>query len=374
MSIPDFLLPRLVGRRFEGHSIPLELLGDLAVLEPMIIEVAKWRYLQDNPTRKRSPRGFTEGVSLSITAIEDGSAVARIALSLALGSSLLSPQQEYFEQARDAIVNAIGAASEGTSPTDFLPPKSLVYFDRLGRSLVDDEAIEFPASGRRTPARLTKEARRRLLRAAEVTERSEEIHIRGGIHAVNQHEMTFEIVLPDGNKVPGAISKPHLDTIMEAFNGYRQGVKVQLDGVGTYNHADRLQRVDSVEHVTLLDPLDFQSQLDELRTLKDGWYDGKGQAPSPGGLDWLARAFNDYYPDIPALPYVYPVAEGGVRLEWTIGPNEASLVVNLRDRRGDWHSLNLETDQDEERSLALDDKDDWNWMVSRLQELSGDAS
>ena len=55
MSIPDFLRPKLVGKRFEDHSIPLELLGDLAVLEAMVIEVAKWRYLQDNPDRKLTP-------------------------------------------------------------------------------------------------------------------------------------------------------------------------------------------------------------------------------------------------------------------------------------------------------------------------------
>ena len=72
MSIPDFLRPRLVGKRFEGHSIPLELLGDLAVLEAMVIEVAKWRYLQDNPNRKRSPRKFTEGISLTLTSVEQG--------------------------------------------------------------------------------------------------------------------------------------------------------------------------------------------------------------------------------------------------------------------------------------------------------------
>ena len=82
MSIPDFLRPRLVGKRFEGHSIPLELLGDLAVLEAMVIEVAKWRYLQDNPNRKRSPRKFTEGISLTLTSVEQGSAVAVIAIAI----------------------------------------------------------------------------------------------------------------------------------------------------------------------------------------------------------------------------------------------------------------------------------------------------
>jgi hypothetical protein len=81
MSIPNFLRPKLVGKRFEDHSIPLELLGDLAVLEAMVIEVAKWCYLQDKPDRKRSPRNFTDGTSLTLTAVEDGSDIAAIALT-----------------------------------------------------------------------------------------------------------------------------------------------------------------------------------------------------------------------------------------------------------------------------------------------------
>src|SRR5271166_1730313 len=119
MSIPDFLRPKLVGKRFEEHSTPLELMGDLAVLEPMIIEVAKWRYLKDNPDRKRSPRNFTDGISLTLTAVQDGSAIATIALTLGIGPLLPPPQQDYFEQARDAIVSAIGAAEVNKSPTAF---------------------------------------------------------------------------------------------------------------------------------------------------------------------------------------------------------------------------------------------------------------
>ena len=41
-------------------------------------------------------------------------------------------------------------------------------------------------------------------------------------------------------------------------------MKVQIDGVGRFNRNERLQGIESVEHVTLLDPLDFQSQLEEL--------------------------------------------------------------------------------------------------------------
>ena len=79
-------------------------------------------------------------------------AIATIALTLGIGMLLPPPKQDYFEQARDAIVSAIGAAEVNKSPTAFLPPKGLAYFDRLGRSLLDDEAIEFPTETSDRPA------------------------------------------------------------------------------------------------------------------------------------------------------------------------------------------------------------------------------
>ncbi|HEY3968899.1 MAG TPA: hypothetical protein VGM05_30400 [Planctomycetaceae bacterium] len=377
MRVPDFLSPKLVGKRFDSHSIPLELLGDLAVLEGMLVEVAKWRYLKENPGRKRSPRKFTDGISLTLTAVGEGSAVAKIALTLA-ASSLLptfpTEQQTYLEQARDAIVSAIAAASENKSPTDHLPSSALAYFDRLGRSLLQDEAIEFPRCAEAEPARLTKETRQRLLKAAEVNEWTEEIAVRGVVHEMNQKEMSFEILLTDGGKVPGPVSDQHYETILEAFNSYRQGSRVLIDAIGRFNRSNRLQRIESINHVTLLDPLDLPSQLDELRLLKDGWLDGKGVAPTAEGLDWLSRAFHENYAENLPLPYVYPVAEGAVRAEWSLGKNDVSLEIDLTQRTGNWHWLNLKTDEDEARTLDLRAADDWNWIESKLQALAGTVS
>jgi hypothetical protein len=126
-----------------------------------------------------------------------------------------------------------------------------------------------------------------------------------------------------------------------------------------------------MNHVPPLDPLDFASQIDDLRVLQDGWYDGRGKAPSAMGLDWLLAAFVENYPDDLPQPYVYPVAEGDVRLEWDLGSHSLSLEIDPIRRIGLWHDLDLNRDHDESQTLAMDHADGWSWVANRIQELSG---
>jgi len=144
MPSQPFLRPRLVGARFEGHEIPLDVLRDFSVIEEFVKDVAKWHFFRDNPTRARSPRGFLSDVSLRLAAVEEGSAVPVIVLSFASAAQMLFiPSQTVLEQSRDSILSAISAAEHGHPPTKHLPDNLLSYFATLGRSLRSDEAIEF---------------------------------------------------------------------------------------------------------------------------------------------------------------------------------------------------------------------------------------
>ncbi len=112
--------------------------------------------------------------------------------------------------------------------------------------------------------------------------------------------------------------------------------------------------------------INIKSQLDELRVLKDGWYDGRGFAPSPAGLDWLSDSLVAHYSGDITPPRIYPVPEGGVRFEWMFGRRDISLEIDLHERSGEWHSLDLDSNDEETRSLNLDDKADWDWMAEHL--------
>lgn len=377
MSVPiPFLKPRLTGERFRGGAIPLEVLKDFAVLEEMIVEVARWAYLNDHPERKRSPRGFASGISLKITGVNEGSAIPVIALFSAAPGLFPEQNQVYFERARDRIVNAIEAAGQHKPVTEHLPESLLGYFDRIGRSLREDESIQFNPDDPTRPASLTKTTRRTLLLASgHVQEVAEEVSLRGTIPEADQDTMSFTLQVINGPKIRATAGSQHLQTIIDAFNGYRTGTRVVLQGVARYNRFNRLQSIESVEHVSLLDPNDVAARLDEFRGLGPGWLDGKGVPPSSEGLNWLSRSFEANYPDHLPLPYLYPTAEGGVRVEWPFRAYDISMDVSLDSRRAEWHSLELDTDLEEHKELELDRMEDWRWVAGRLQELvEGDGA
>lgn len=369
MEKHEFLRPRLCGKRFEDHGIPLEVLKDLSVLEEMVVEVAKWSYLEEHPDRQRSPRGFTEGVELKLTGVDDGSAVPVILLFVASPALFPPENQEYFEKGRDAILRGIDAAQKNGRITDHLPRKALGYFDRIGRSLRDDESIEFTSPTHQTPARLDRATRRKLARESEMKEFTEEVTVRGTVPEADKDKMTFEIQLIGGPRLSAPLAPQHKETILEAFDGYEGGVRVVLEGVGKYSRQERLRGIESVEHVSILEELDVPARLDELRGLKDGWLEGAGKAPNEAGLNWLSEAFEQNTPDDFPLPYVYPTPEGHVQAEWSLDNYEITLEINVDSHVGEWHGLDLATDEEESQSVDLDEASGWEWIVGRIKDM-----
>lgn len=375
MTTVLFLRPRLTGPRFEGRAVPLEILGDLAVLEEMLVEVAKLEFLKQHPGRKRSPRGFTEGIEFKLTGMEDGSAVLVISLCLAAATLFPPENQAYLECAREAVVGAIAAAEQNERITDYLPEKTLCYFDRMGRSLREGEAIEFSTARHPEPVRLTKETRRKLILASsELSEVTEEIAVRGRVPEADQERRTIQIQLVDGRRISAPLSPLHSETILAVFNGYTTGMTALFQGIGRFDRDEKLLYLDAIEHVTILDPLDVRARLDELELLRPGWLEGEGVPLSAVGAAWLSEAFDYQYQDDIPLPYLYPTADGGIQAEWSLGSAEATLTIDLATHRGQWHLLDVERGTEETRELDLNGADDWKWLVERVGELAGGAA
>ncbi|MCE1226499.1 MAG: hypothetical protein LWW87_08450 [Geobacteraceae bacterium] len=362
----ELLRPRLVGRRFDNHSIPLEFLKDFAALEEMIVEVAKLKYKEEHPQRERVPRGFTDGLELHLVAVEEGSAIPIIALVL---STLFPPSNAiYLEKACDAIVETIDSARPDSQQALSLPPHLLGYFDRFGRSLRSDEKIEFTPNGT-SPVSLDSSTRRKLIQASRVAEWSEETSLRGGIPEADQVGMSFQVELPDGSRLKAPLFDQHFDSVIEAFNNYRNGMKVELKCIIKRDRQNHMKSVESVEHIRVLDKLDVPTRLEELSALEDGWLNGSGRALDPVGLKQISDLFDTYYDNALPLPYIYPTAEGGIQAEWTFGVWEATLDLNLVSFEAEYQALNVTTGMCNDENFNLNDAACWQQMNEALKLL-----
>lgn len=369
MNKVEFLSPRMVGKRFDEHSIPLEFLRDFAALEEMIVEVAKWVYRQEHSDRTRLLRGFTKEVSLHLGGVGEGSAIAQIVmLSTAVGL-FPTETQHCYQQARDKVVSAIAAAETGNDISKHLPEEFLGYFERIGRSLRDKEAIEF-APNDDQKATLTKETRRKLiLSCGKVNEITEDVVLRGSIPEADQDRCSFHLQLMDNTRVRATITDQFRAVILEAFNGYQSGLKVMLQGSGSFNRSNKLTGIKTIDQLVALESNDVATRIEELRVLTNGWLDGAGVALSSDGLDWFSLSFDENYPTDMLLPYLYPTPEGNLLAEWSIGDNSCSLEVDLTTRQAEYHNLNLKTHEDSAQALNLAEQNGWQSLVQLLRDL-----
>jgi len=116
------------------------------------------------------------------------------------------------------------------------------------------------------------------------------------------------------------------------------------------------------------------SQLGDLRKLESGWYDGKDGKPyCAEELDWLAATWERHQSDTLAFPAIYPTYAGEVQAEWSFGHHEVILRIDAKLHRGQYHYMNMQSDDDDVmRELDLDNAEEWNWVFQKVAELQGE--
>jgi hypothetical protein len=370
MNTQEFLKPRLVGHRFDGHTLPMEILKDFSALEEMIVEVAKWCFLKDHPASKRVQPNFSKGMELHLAQIDKGSTMPAFVLSF---SQLVAPANAvYFEQAKALIIESIEQAAAKTAPT--LLPNHLSYFDRFGRGLRDGESVEFSRANATTVV-YTPAVRKQLIKFSQMDEWTEEISLRGRIPEADQVRNSFHLELRNGTKLQSPWANQHHKTVLDAFTRYRDQPEtafVLIQGIVKKDRKDKPISFESVEHITPLDPLDVTLRLEEISELKDGWLDGKGIAPSPEKLRELATLFETHFDTSLKLPHLYPTAEGGIQAEWSL-PNdwEVTLEIDLNTKAASYQAVSLKTKYSQDLELDLSSDLAWKTLNELLTKLGG---
>lgn len=356
-----FAIPRFTGARFDAHTLPVDVARDLAAYEALIVDLAKHLYLQANPERKRVPRGFSDNFRLDIEKIEKGSTKPHLVAIAAAGGlfGYLGGAQGYFEQARDLVAECV-AAPANALPEKF-PKELLGYFNQLGRSLREGEAMELPRH-RQGSAILTPVKRKELVLAAEKTY-EKEAKLLGVIMEMDWSKSTFRLHLADGGQCTVTMPEATRETVRE-FGG-RERHQVVLKGVAAYDSWDRLKSVITVDSLEVIKNHAISSRLDEIAQLEDGWFEGDGLALNKEYLEKIADHLADYPDDVP-LPLIVPTQDGNLLLEWQ-AKGFPSLDIDLANMQASFHAFN-ETDEDVERDFDLKGEGDWRLLFQFLGE------
>lgn len=358
----EFLQPQFEGSRFNEHTLPVEMARDLVAYETLIVELAKHLFLKDHPEKQRVPKGFAADFQLHIERVDEGS--TRPLLTLISTSLLQFAPGNYFEKANDLITECISAPDDKL-PKDF-PRDLLSYFNQLGRSLREDERINFPDS-KGHMATLTQERRKRLVLAVN-KEYEKEIEITGTIEEVDWEKSTFRLRCTDGNRVTIPMPESFHATAREYGGRHRHAVVVKC--IGTFDSWDRLQKVISVDTLEIQPDFQLVTRFDELRFLEDGWYDGSGIAPDKTQLEQIATKMVGIYPENLQLPAIIPTPEGNLLFEWSGTPGIPTVDIKLSDLTASFHSFD-EKMGDIERDFDLANDDGWsllfNFLTSRIE-------
>jgi hypothetical protein len=371
-----FIAPRLVGSRFEDHSLPVNILEDFTALEDLLIEVAKGIYLSENVNRKRVPKGFADGIYLKLVEIEEGSSIAKFAIASAISANSLLPLDQlnnfaYFEKAKDKIVSIVESVNRGDSPSEN-DYRLLTYFNRIGKNLLDDESIDFGynyASKESSNAILNKSTRKKLILSSEQkTEYLGSIKIFALVPEIDQKNNTFQIETEFGNiKCP--LTDNISETVFTAFDEYKNKTYISLKGTALFNWNDKIQSITEVESMDVLDPLDVSLRISNLLKLENNWYEGHGKALNRAQLLNFENLFNSYYDNKLPLPAIFPKVDGNIQLEWKKDSKNIILEVDLSDLSANYFYYNDEVDSDEKDiNLSISDREGWGHLNNLIGE------
>jgi hypothetical protein len=374
MNEKIFIAPRLTGSRFEDHTLPVNILEDFTAFEELIIELAKGIYLDENPNRKRVPKGFSDGIYLKLSKIDEGSSVPNfiIASILSLNPSLPFENLEsfsYFEKAKEKVIEIVQSVNEGIQPTN-IDHKYLNYFNKIGKNLLDNEAIDFGYNldtKTESKAILNKVIRKKiLLSREEKLEYSDNIKVNALIPAINQKDNKFSIEF-DGSTIECDLKDNLRDTIFSAFNEYNSNTYVSVKATGIYNWNDKIVRIEDIESMDILDPFDVSVRINTLAKLQDKWLEGKGLAPKKDSLFRFNDLFNSYYDNKLPLPAIFPTGEGNIQLEWKKDYNNIIIEINLESFDSTFFYYNDKNDDEKEQTIVLNSKENWNSLNKLIE-------
>ena len=336
MSDPLQFKPlELSGGRFDEASrgeivgFPLEVIAELARYERLLIKVARELWMLDHPGRQRAPKGFDEGLRLSIIAVDRGS-VAPVLERRDTSDGRLFDPDGWVLRSQQTVVDAIAAiVAKQPLPTSF-PAHATPSLVQFGAGFREDERCVL-TRGQGDPVTYTQRARRHLVRIASPEDIRIDGTLIGRLGAFHANKQQFEFADRSGARVTGAFTQAGLfPELKELTDRDADAAFVKL--TCTYStdiggHLSAIEDVDDIE--TIVGPCEPLGRvLRDLLQLRDGWHDGHGSALDLAAVEWV----RDFAADLPEEWLrnfsVFPTLEGGALVERQVDGNRWSVEID----------------------------------------------
>jgi len=352
-----FLCARFAGGRFDSHAIPFDVLPDLAAYRNLLVEVAKMLFKRRHNNRARVPKGFEDSFQVGLARVEGGNSAVAVGIRLpprrsARQGDLEFLDHEEFEEAKtyvDDLIRRIQATGE--VPEDF-PTELAGRFNPFGQSLQPDEYIEL-GYNTPSPVRYDTFIRKRIVLSREQTYENAVDSIftldggmasTGTVHVKDEAGTSFDF---------RPISEFEFEKAYE-----RRTQRVRLIGTGLYDRSERLRRLLEVSVLYNDDEprQPFDERLDEIASAQEGWYSPGNPTPSKAAVEAMRNFARLAVLEAGAhAPYLYPLPEGGIAAEWTIGKWEVSANIAAEGTIIDFHAINTDSMKELHDELPIDD-------------------
>lgn len=383
MSLSD-IGPREPGLRFSGGRFDAQQLSaeafaaagqEFLAFQQTIIAIASHLYREDNPSASQLPNHFAERLKIGIDDVLRGSLALRVRPmeSDPAAPPLFEPPRGYLENSIDTHRSILDEVREnGHSALLLDMPRSVgEALVRMGRELEDDERIDvMDTSGNeyyldrsvrdQLESSLTYEQRMRDLVAGRITRIEADLSRITMVLSTDTRPVNTDIFYADG--VP-------LDTIKSAITPSRDAGPIVV-ARGTFCYVDssfdtassRIEELKIADEVSSQRVQEFIQELESISSLDDGWYDKQSLAPSDAAvMGALALAAPLLFYDLP-FPHAFPLADGGVSLEWSLESMEASITFHTASEVATVASWNATTDEhryDEQTRITGDFLREW---------------
>ncbi len=376
MKGDNLLKPRLIGKRFDKHDIPMSVLKELSQIESIIYMAAKNAYLTENK-RERVPSGFLKDFSVNMVDIKPGS--AHVALRVYYDTKNYIPactkEAEFVEKGMQNVLNWMSQASNTDCEIEGITKSDASMLSKFGKFLRQDEKIEFGEAGGADVVLFDCNSRMKFLKYSSNICILEDRNLTGIVAECDASRNTFTLKLISGESIDGIpVPKSHddFDAITESLKSSKTLCprKISIDCTVEINRQNKIQSVESIERLTLLESLDVPSRLEEFANLKSGWLDGCGDEFELEKLRELGLLFIENYPSECPLPYTYPDEKQSINFEWDHLIHSLTLNISLVTFNASWIDYDKEADELYEKEFYDFRKPEtWKEFVGALMEV-----